>query len=249
MEDGELQLTGYRKKITPATQAALWTLSNGRCYAPECLSPVVMEIRPGAYRKNAQIAHIHGVSAPRYKENMTAEECAAFSNLLLLCLPHHSEVDDRLTGERFYPPDLLHKWKADHEGSNGPALAALGPVGDDILIEMLLDAFSPPLERLEQIADQLDATGTITAQTVIELRQVIDVMTISPMGLNARIASAMVDAAGVYGSHGFREATLALSHAADVLPGYDRELAGKISELHEIATLIAGSSRRMGGYM
>src|SRR5258707_706100 len=48
------RVTGYRKNITPATQAALWTLSNGRCYAPGCTFPVVFEIRPGVYRKNAQ---------------------------------------------------------------------------------------------------------------------------------------------------------------------------------------------------
>ena len=63
--------------------------------------------------------------------------------MLLLCLPHHSEVDDRLTGERFYPPEVLRKWKADHEGSNALALAALGSVDEDILIEMLLDVFTP----------------------------------------------------------------------------------------------------------
>ena len=109
-------MDGYRKKITPATQAALWTLSNGRCYASGCSFPVVFEIRPGVYRKNAQIAHIHGVRAPRYDPMLTVEQCAAFSNLLLLCLPHHSEVDDRKTGEKLYPPELLRKWKADHEG-------------------------------------------------------------------------------------------------------------------------------------
>ena len=27
--------------------AALWTVSNGRCYAPGCIMPVVLEVRPG----------------------------------------------------------------------------------------------------------------------------------------------------------------------------------------------------------
>jgi hypothetical protein len=136
-------MTGYRKKITAATQTALWTMSNGRCYAPGCPFPVVFEIRPGVYRKNAQIAHIHGFnSRPRFKPGLTPEECAEFSNLLLLCLPHHSEVDDRATGEKLYPPDLLRQRKTDHEGSNGPALAALGAIDEDGLTELLLDVFT-----------------------------------------------------------------------------------------------------------
>jgi hypothetical protein len=209
---------------------------------------VVFEIRPGVYRKNAQIAHIHGVSAPRYDPNLTAEQCAEFSNLLLLCLPHHSEVDDRLTGERFYPPEVLRKWKADHEGSNALALAALGSVDEEILIEMLLDVFTPPLERLQQIADQLEETGTLNAQTVTELRQVIEVMSSTPSGLDAEIASMVAESAEVFGSYEFNQAAMALTDAADIMPNL-KELGEKINLLHEAAELIAVSARRMGEYM
>ena len=59
-------MPGTRKRMLAATEAALWALSNGRCYAPGCMAPVVVEVRPGVYRKNAQIAHIRGVRAPRY---------------------------------------------------------------------------------------------------------------------------------------------------------------------------------------
>lgn len=131
-----------RKKIHPATQAALWALSNGRCYAPGCPSPVVSEVRTGVYRKNAQIAHIKGVHAPRYDPRLSVEECAAFSNLLILCLPHHAEVDDKKTGEQFYPVHLLRKWKTDHEGENKMALAALGPIDEETLTQLLVGAFT-----------------------------------------------------------------------------------------------------------
>lgn len=249
MKDGEPQMNGYRKKITPATQAALWALSSGYCYAPRCKSPVVVEIRPGIYEKNAQIAHIHGVRAPRHNASLTAEQCAEFSNLLVLCLAHHSAVDNRLTGERFYPPVLLRSWKEQHEGNNAPALADLGSVNENTLIEMILDAFTPPLERLEQIANQLEETGTLNAQTVMELRQVIDVMSTTSIGLDSRLASALVDAAGIFGSRSFNDAATALTNAADILPSYNRALTDKISELREVADLITSSSRRMGGYM
>ena len=199
--------------------------------------PVVFEIRPGVYRKNAQIAHIHGVRAPRFDPNLSAEQCAEFGNLLLLCLPHHSEVDDRKTGGKLYPPEVLIKWKTDHEGSNGPALAALGPVDEDSLTELLLDVFTPPLERLQQITDQLEETGTLNAQTVVELRQVIEVMSTTPMGLDAQIAVMMVDAAEVYGDPKFHQAAMALADTAEIIP-----------QLHEIAELMSNASYRMGQY-
>ena len=61
-------MAGKRKDISAATEAALWALSNGRCYAPACPFPVIVEVRPGIYQKNAQIAHVYGVrpGAPRF---------------------------------------------------------------------------------------------------------------------------------------------------------------------------------------
>lgn len=94
-------------------------MSNGRCYAPGCAFPVIFEVRPGAYRKNAQIAHIYGVRAPRYKKGLSKEERDAFSNLLLLCLAHHSEVDDKKTVEKLYPPELLREWKVNTRVATG----------------------------------------------------------------------------------------------------------------------------------
>jgi hypothetical protein len=44
-------VAGIRKSIPAATEAALWALSNGQCYAPDCTAPVVVEVRPGVYRK------------------------------------------------------------------------------------------------------------------------------------------------------------------------------------------------------
>jgi hypothetical protein len=239
-------LAGVRKSIPAATEAAVWALSNGRCYAPGCLFPVVVEIRPGIYRKNAQIAHIRGVRAPRFDPGLSPEACASFANLLLLCLPHHGEVDDRKTGEKLYPPELLRKWKTEHEGRNGPALAALGPIDEDTLTGLLLDVFTPPAKRLQQVADQLEKTGTLNAQTVAELRQIVQVMTASPTRADIATATLLADAAEVYGSRMFSAAAAALGDASDVLPGYLRDLDRKIAQLHDIADMISNSSRRMG---
>lgn len=119
---------------------------------------------PGVYRKNAQIAHIRGVHAPRYDPALSPDECASFTNLLILCLPHHGEVDDKKTGEKLYPVATLTRWKTSHEGADGPALARLGQVDEDTLASMLTQVFSPPAQRLEQIADQLEETGTRAAR-------------------------------------------------------------------------------------
>ncbi|WP_189115621.1 hypothetical protein [Pilimelia terevasa] len=134
-----------RKQIQAATQAALWALSNGRCYFPLCDNPLVMQVRKGVFRKNAQIAHIHGVApgAPRYQPLPQAER-DGFTNLLLLCYPHHGEIDDPKTGERLYPAELLRSWKDKREGDNGAALAALGPVNEKVLNDLLVAAFTPP---------------------------------------------------------------------------------------------------------
>lgn len=242
-------MPGNRKKPTPSTEAALWALSNGRCYAPGCPFPVIVEIRPGVYQKNVQIAHIHGVSRPRFKPGMTREQCAMFSNLLLLCLAHHGGVDDPETGEQYYPADLLRQWKTDHEGANGPALATLGMFDEDSLADVLETVFTPPIERLERIADQLEETGTLNAQTVMELRQIIDVMISEPSGLDARTASMIADASVVFGTHQFQQAAKALADASVIVPGYSKDLDSKISRLQDIAVLLDTISKRMGGYM
>jgi hypothetical protein len=237
-----LRLVGERGHIPAATEAALWALSNGRCYAPGCPFPVVVEVRPGVYRKNAQIAHIRGVRAPRHDPTLKRWELDAFSNLLLLCLAHHGEVDDRKTGEKLYPPEVLLRWKTDHEGRNGPALAALGMVDEAKLTELLLGVFTPPLKRLEQITDRLEKTGILNAQTLIELRQVVDIMTSTPAGPDAATVALLAEAAEVFGDHAFQTAATSLAEAADVWPTYDQILGTKIDQLQEAADQISAAS-------
>lgn len=240
-------MASVRRSVPAAAQAALWALSNGRCYYPDCSSPVVVEVRPGVYRKNAQMAHIHGVRRPRHDPALTPEKCAAFTNLLLMCLPHHSEVDDPKTGDRFYPPETLRRWKANHEGSHGPVLAALGSV-EDSLTELLLSVFTPPVKRLQQIADQLEKTGTLNAQTVAQLREVVEAMKHAPEAPDMRAAALLADAAEIYGSRSFHTAASQLSHAAEVLGVHSLSNdAAQISEAAGMITSAARDMRRYGG--
>ena len=239
---------GHRAPIPAATEAALWALSNGRCYAPGCTAPLVKETRPGVYRKNAQIAHIRGVRAPRHDPSLTPRECAAFGNLLILCLPCHGEVDDKKTGEKLYPVELLTRWKTAHEGSNGPALAALGSLDEDTLTDLLLSVFTPPVERLQQIADQLEETGTLNADTVAQLRQVVEVLASTPAGPSARTAAMLAHAADVFSTRVFQDAAASLGHAADILPSYDRTLKTRVAELQQAADIITATGGRPRRY-
>lgn len=236
-------MAGIRRSIPAATEAALWALSNGQCYAPGCTAPVVVEVRPGVYRKNAQIAHIRGVHAPRYDPALSPDECASFTNLLILCLPHHGEVDDKMTGEKLYPVATLTRWKTSHEGADGPALARLGQVDEETLDSMLTQVFSPPAQRLEQIADQLEETGTLTASTLRQLRQVVQVMNAGPARTSADTANTLAYAAGVFSRTRFRDAVLALSQAADTMSS--TTMADQIRELRAIADGLNRAAARL----
>jgi hypothetical protein len=207
------------------------------------VAPVVVEVRRGVYRKNAQIAHIRGVRAPRYDPALTEVACASFSNLLILCLPHHGEVDDKKTGEMLYPVAKLTRWKTEHEGANGPALAVLGPVDEDTLARLLTQVFSPPARRLEQIADQLETTGTLTARTLVQLRQVVQVMNAGPARTSADTAEMLAYAAEVFGRSRFGDAVEELGLAAETLSS--QTMADRIGELHEIAEVLSAAATRI----
>jgi hypothetical protein len=211
---------GQRKSLPPAMLAALWTVSNGRCYAPGCIMPVVLEVRPGVYQKNSQVAHIYGVrpGAPRYRADMPAKERDSFANLLLLCTAHHEEVDGK-DGEDRYPPKTLQGWKLQHEGAAGSVLKNLTVPSTDALMRKLIQIAEPPLERLEAITLRLEATGTVTAETVAELKQIINAMSMTNLDVDSRTASRLSYAAEVLGTSSFRTAARQLAHAAEVLPG------------------------------
>lgn len=163
--------------------------------------PVVLEVRPGVYRKNAQVAHVYGVKpkAARYREGMPPEERDSFANLLLLCLAHHQEVD---SDEHRYPPELLKEWKKQHEGGNNPVLNNLRVTNLDALGELLAELAEPPLQRLEAVTKRLEETGVANAETVRELKQIISTMATMDGDVSAQSARALAYAAEVFSGAG-----------------------------------------------
>lgn len=211
---------GQRKSLSQAMLAALWTVSNGRCYAPGCVMPVVLEVRPGVYQKNSQVAHIYGVrpGTPRYMPVMPAAERDSFANLLLLCTAHHEEVDGK-AGEERYPPETLRRWKAQHEGAAGSVLKNLTVPSTDALMRKLIEIAEPPLERLEAITLRLEETGMVTAETLAELKEIISAMSMTNLDVDRWTVSGLSYAAEVLGTGSFRVTARQLAHAAEVLPG------------------------------
>jgi hypothetical protein len=100
---------------------------------------------------------------------MTEAERKAFTNLILLCHPHHTIVD------KLRPQDFsistLQKWKADREATNQEALSRLREVTPQALQAMLSDALKERDERLGSAIEQLQQVNAEAAQY---LRGVLD---------------------------------------------------------------------------
>ncbi|MER5424252.1 HNH endonuclease [Streptosporangium roseum] len=84
---------------------------------------MIFEVKPDVYKKSAQIAHIYGVQPgsarrPPCRAPKEEQERDSFRNLILLCLAHHVEVDDKKKGANLHPPELLFEWKRKHEGEH-----------------------------------------------------------------------------------------------------------------------------------
>ncbi|WP_146755531.1 hypothetical protein [Micromonospora saelicesensis] len=148
---------------------------------------------------------------------MPDSERDSFKHLLLLCLPHHAEVDDRRTGEKLYPAETLLQWKRSHEGDNNAVLNSIGPVNEDALMNEIASIFEPPLQRLEIITQQLEKTGTLNAQSVADLRGVLSVLAESPTGPDARAVQKLVDAVDQLGGENFPRTVNKLADAADTM--------------------------------
>jgi hypothetical protein len=219
--------TSERRKIAPATEAALWTLSNGTCYAPGCIMPVVMEVSPGVYKKNVQVAHIYGVRgrAVRHQKGMGADKRDSFAHLILLCLPHHGAVDDAETGEENYPAELLLEWKKKREGRDHAVLSEVDfPAGQpEVLTRYLERVFEPPVKRLEALADRLQKTGELNESSLAELNRIIQFMRDSPRGVDQRTASTLMEAAQLFSHLKLASTANKLMEAADRMSHLPRQ--------------------------
>lgn len=108
----QAKVTEEPKRLTPTRNVVrrLYLLSGNECAEPSCKNVLI----DANQTMIGEIAHIASVkpTAKRFDAKMTNEDRRAFSNLLLLCPNHHTQVD----GENSpHTTRQLKKWKADHE--------------------------------------------------------------------------------------------------------------------------------------
>lgn len=163
-------MAALRGAIPERVRRALYALSRGRCYAPECDEPVIL-VDGGEPVFVGEVAHIIGAveSGPRGGAEIADRD--AFENLLILCGRHHKIIDNPRTRDR-YPIEVLREWKANHEAGFDTATHAELKRLHDLsarLPDLLVAAFRDATAELETTVDRLEATGHLAHETALLL--------------------------------------------------------------------------------
>jgi hypothetical protein len=134
---------------TQGTERALYAFSAATCYFTKCQTRVIVLV-DGDPVSNVEIAHIRGAApgSARYDHTMSDHERRSFANLILLCTPHHKTVD-RLHPDD-YPVEVLADWKAQHERASGIDGAALSPLTEDRLLDLIEKAVASTERQTER---------------------------------------------------------------------------------------------------
>ncbi|MGW2087520.1 hypothetical protein [Streptomyces sp. NPDC001880] len=83
-----------------------------RCGKPDCQRPLFrLDNETGDRTLNSRVAHINArrEGGPRWNPGMSGEENRSAENLLLLCIEHSYEIDEKAAR---FPPEMLREWKA-----------------------------------------------------------------------------------------------------------------------------------------
>jgi hypothetical protein len=98
--------------ISDNTAKLLWGRAAGICSNPGCRNDLTVLIEGNRSFNVGEMAHVIARSpeGPRGEVSGGSDE---YENLVLLCPTCHRTVDKAPDGT--YPPDVLHRWKAEHE--------------------------------------------------------------------------------------------------------------------------------------
>lgn len=231
------------RNYTEATKKALFTLSLGRCYEPNCPNRVVQMAGEHPIVQ-VQIAHVRAAKrgGPRYNENMTDTERSSFLNLLLLCAFHHPLVDNKPTGDN-YSVKLLQEWKSQREGELTDDLRTLTEEGlSEILGSTLKEVIGETKdELLAAIKDVERSTGeskqllrTLVTETFH--RPHLDADAVASLAASAHALDNLADYAPM-----LHESSRTLENLPDYAPMLNessrdlRDLPDYVSMLHEAA--------------
>jgi hypothetical protein len=158
------------RTYAPATREALFLLSRGNCYAPECKNRI-MEWTGDRWVSLAEVAHIHGLNkgSRRYDSRIPEPDRNNFKNLLLLCKKHHKLVDGADTWAN-YPAVTLIAWKQDREGDLAGELGQLDWITQDTLHDLMAEAIEDTQSR---ILEAIDGISTISGETPAVLKTLV----------------------------------------------------------------------------
>lgn len=206
------------RHYTQAARAALWVVSRGTCYAPKCFEPAVRML-DGVPYVNLEIAHIHALedSGPRAIRTMPLSERNAYTNLLLLCVPHHTRVDHDVAD---YSAEILRMWKSDREGNLAPDLSTITNLTQGMLQDVIKDVIGDVSDRLEAAVERLEGIAPELANTV---SMFIDTVGVTP--------GPMMDPDLVVWAH---DASVGLRHLEETAP----LLADAADKLRDLPSMV-----------
>lgn len=133
-----------RKRTTESDLKKLFALSGNKCAFPDCTAAVFNSNR----LLISEVCHIEAASpkGPRYNAHMTDIERASYENFIVLCHPHHVEIDNDT--EKF-TVDHLKKIKATHEENFTNRQFVL----DDADLKKTSDMISNIWDEVDEIRD------------------------------------------------------------------------------------------------
>lgn len=236
------------RNYTEATRKALFALSLGRCYEPDCQEPVVRMDENGSPVVMVQIAHVCAAKegGPRWDKSMDDDARRAFTNLLLLCTYHHKLVDTLPTGLR-YDVKTLMAWKTSREGGIATDLSGLT---EDRLIDILGSTLEGVIiDTKTELLDAIDQVELVSRESAGLLRTLVDEIFKRPHLDPDAVASLTDSANTLKGVADYApmllDSSRSLSHS---LPDYAPMLARSSSELRELpdyAGMLAWSSQSL----
>ncbi|RYX80134.1 HNH endonuclease [bacterium] len=149
-------------RLTPSTETirALFARSGNRCAFPGCTAQLVNERN----KFIGQVCHIKAAEqgGERFNEEQSDEERRSYSNLLLLCYPHHIETNE----VSLYSPESLQLMKGEHEKLFGKKIFK---IDESLLYQVAqeMDAYWKRIDELHrhhhvvsELAIEIDASAT-----------------------------------------------------------------------------------------
>jgi len=124
-------------------QKILWARGAGRC--AKCREELTFDPADGNAATLGEMCHIVGekMTSPRGASPMPLKERSKYSNLILLCGLHHTEVDK---DARRYAVEVLHEMKDQHEQWVRESLGSREANPDDLVYSDLIDTITMALQ-------------------------------------------------------------------------------------------------------